>query len=721
MKQTSLIMFACVALWPAWSAAQPRLSYGLVYDAASKCGPIPVDERTFDVLKHHPERVPETGICDFGTRPRRFKDGEGVPLLILHPRFLTVYSSAIVKQINRGSGVIDIRGFTEVVAAAAGAAAATPATHGGRPPSAVVIAPIAAAQVIAQMVDQSQMNVPEQTLVAQARDLADANRTLDADVREFDRQLARIQPPDGAPAQPCADQLGTPDAAALRTCVAALGTIIESSTSCTRQHGCGPEPPSCTGPQFRWTSHTFACVVQRIDLRIADLKRLRARLDEFAFSAAADRIVTESEQLITRIQAYQQNLAIVDTAVRDFEVLRGAEIGSAPLSIIRRSELKKQLKERYGTVLDEAELNLLARAELEAGSSRQFHDRFTEALKSLTNRIAVVRCQLEPSSDCARDRQIIQAKRIDGLPDARAILDRERLVAQRAAVVVDKVDSLNRSFADVFQAINAVYDTFGDSDPQAIEVDVKEGAGTNRIVFASLVSTERFSPYRFDVAAPVVPPAAAPAAGVQPPLFAAPQNVAFSVNPVSVAQNPPQPFDFELHLVWRANIVSGVLFSSIGNVDYAVRSRPKIVNGQPVTANGEPVLESFVTESGRQVPAPHYFLGLNFYPWYQDSYPGLPFRWRNAVGVLGGVALDKPSNFFAGINVEPVVGIDVAVGGHFGRQTVLQDGFTNGAPVDTGAAPPTRERLQPGVFLMIGFDLKIFRTIFGGPTSVPLP
>lgn len=705
---------------PVVCTAQPAMYYGFVYDARTNCGPMPVTKERFE----HYQLDAKDFVCNIPKRPWVFKDSEGLTLLVLNPTFVTTYSSGVVKEINRGSGVIEIRGFTDVAAASlAATAAAAPVTHGGKAPGSVTITALKASEILSQLIDQSQMNVPLQTLVAQARDLADAGRSVDDDVREFERQMARVQAP-GAPT-PCGQQLGTPTATSLEACVAKLIDAIDRSRTCTAlgSSGCAVDKDACVKDDpVVWSSESFVCVVQRIDLQISDLKRLRARLDEYAFPAAADRIATETEQLITKLEAFLQNLSVAETTINDFRTMRkealdagGTARLSGPLAVIRRSELKKQMKERYGAVLDEAELNLLADAEIKANEAPEFVERFNAATNTLQRAISTFRRQVGAIGETPPEP--FPGVTVPAITNLRTMASR---VAARSSGLIADVDALNQSFAALFQSINGVYFTFRDTKhPINVPLDLKDGSGNNRIVYAAVSSSEKFSPYRFDVVSPVLPPAPGVQVGMQTPLFAAPANAGLGVNPAGLTQAPDRPFDFEMHQFWRANIVSGIAFSGISKNDYAVRTRQKTVNGQPqVQSDGQPENESYIAAAGTQSVTAHYFLGFNFYPGHQDTFPGARVRWWNAVGILGGVALDEAQHYFIGMNYEPVIGVDVAAGLHWGRKTVLQDGYQVGDVVPSGD-PPTRDEMQGRLFVMVGFDLKIFRAIFGGPTSVP--
>src|SRR5260370_17004172 len=95
-------------------------------------------------------------------------------------------------QGDRGPGTIGVRGLNGISAINL-STLGTPVPHGGTPPSAVTVTPLTPAQVLTQLLDQTQMNQPQLTLLAQARDLANAAKVTERDRTELNIQIDRIR------------------------------------------------------------------------------------------------------------------------------------------------------------------------------------------------------------------------------------------------------------------------------------------------------------------------------------------------------------------------------------------------------------------------------------------------------------------------------------------------------------------------------------------------
>jgi hypothetical protein len=647
-----------------------RFAVALVFDAKTNRGPCGVDARhleKFDTEPKDPSAL-ESSLAKCRRMP--LKDGSGYQLIILNPRFRADYAVTIVSQLDLGSGVIEPRGLA-TIAPLNLSVLGTPVAHGGRLPSTLTIAPITPAQILTQLLDPATMSQPLLTLSSQVRDLGDAYSNLQLEIAAMNSAITRIR--------------GVP------TCEAAApGLTIEGLRACvdarTRYIAGDVNVASCTAGGRRWNAAEFDCVVNEIDRRIGDLSAIRGRLAEYNFVAVADRLDTEAAQLATKLGIFLQNVSVAAETMKDVQAMVGSttalsQQSRAVLRDARRALIKKHLKDAYGAILDEKELNTLA---------SDAADELTGPL--VASRLGIIRGQL--AGYLARP------------PFTDSDLSKIRTAAATSVTeVASAVDGLNQAFGLLFSRINDVYLNHPDPQPTHRPIDTSAGSGSNRLVFCKLTSDERFRLYQFTGVTPTVP---VPAVGTGTLLTVTP-NAALTASPANLPQNLDRRFQLELHKVWTANIVAGAVFSSLRDASFGLGT---------VSQNGHDVLVPIL--AGDQRPSPHYLIGFNYYLGPRDSFPGATKgadRWRP--GALFGIGLETTKQFFVGANFEPTLGIDLAVGLHYGEQTALQEGYTAGrtpVPEGTGAAP-TRSIMAKGVFVMLGFDLDIFRRFMG--TAAP--
>jgi hypothetical protein len=90
------------------------------------------------------------------------------------------------------------------------------------------------------------------------------------------------------------------------------------------------------------------------------------------------------------------------------------------------------------------------------------------------------------------------------------------------------------------------------------------------------------------------------------------------------------------------------------------------------------------------------------------------------VGVFGGASVLKLNEYYAGFGFEPRIGFQILAGAHIGETTALEAPFKVGTAADipSGTNFPTSTRFRTGFFVGAGFDLTLFRKIFGSVTGV---
>jgi hypothetical protein len=178
---------------------------------------------------------------------------------------------------------------------------------------------------------------------------------------------------------------------------------------------------------------------------------------------------------------------------------------------------------------------------------------------------------------------------------------------------------------------------------------------------------------------------------------------------------------FDVHKIYRGNIVAGFFVSSLRNRPYGLTN-----NGQATSSTNI----TFVTVVGEPYrPQFHAFVGVNVYLWERDVFPGQlskqpflflkkPHGWLNGYwnpGLMVGYGVDATNNYLLGLNWETKWGINVGGGLHIGQEAYLQPGIIPGVtqlPSSTTSAP-TFNKTAYGGYGSVGFDLAVLKSALG--------
>jgi len=189
--------------------------------------------------------------------------------------------------------------------------------------------------------------------------------------------------------------------------------------------------------------------------------------------------------------------------------------------------------------------------------------------------------------------------------------------------------------------------------------------------------------------------------------------------------------NFEVHKLYRGNIVAGFFVSKLVNRQYGITN-----NGQSTSSTNV----TYVTVTGPTTrPQYHAFVGINIYPWRRDVFPGamghqgflsekegnpkvLNGYWNP--GIVVGYGVDATNNYLLGLNWETAWGINIGSGVHVGQEAYLQPGIVPGVtqlPSNATSAPTVNET-KYGWYGSIGFDLNTMKSalsqLFGGGSKV---
>ncbi|MCL4820282.1 MAG: hypothetical protein KJ067_14135 [Vicinamibacteria bacterium] len=174
---------------------------------------------------------------------------------------------------------------------------------------------------------------------------------------------------------------------------------------------------------------------------------------------------------------------------------------------------------------------------------------------------------------------------------------------------------------------------------------------------------------------------------------------------------------YEVHKRYLFNVGGGFMISGIGNREYAVRQYRRLdADGQPVSDDDGPIFDKKLVESGSDARSQDFALTFTAYlPRRLDTFHASAAR-RPTTGLMVGFSLEKPTdNLYAGLVLQPTLGIQLTAGVHFGKRSAPQDGIVPEVtvlPADT-TAPPIRDEWSRALFFSIGFDASVFSRLFG--------
>ncbi len=174
---------------------------------------------------------------------------------------------------------------------------------------------------------------------------------------------------------------------------------------------------------------------------------------------------------------------------------------------------------------------------------------------------------------------------------------------------------------------------------------------------------------------------------------------------------------FEVHKTYRFNVGGGVMWSGLGDSEFAVRSTPRLDgNGNEIIdTSGNVTMDDNVFQSGHDDNRTELALTFTYYLGRElDLFPGRAAL-RPTFGISLGLGLDKPDeNLFFGGVYQPTLGVQFLFGFHLGKVTVLQDGISPGQVLPSNTMdPPTRRKWETEPFIGIVFDSSIFERLFG--------
>lgn len=417
------------------------------------------------------------------------------------------------------------------------------------------------------------------------------------------------------------------------------------------------------------------------------------------------------------------NIEAARNAVGAFEnlqlVLRPSGTANA-LTALRKAQIKLKLMQDLNTggaagkpVLDDAELNRLV-------------DSYAEYLRHSGEIAASGKTRLSDNTTTTADSlsKLLRTLCAPGTPGCGfAQIATNSLTAGITHLNVDlpgQIDQINSEQSQVLARANEIYDHSAVSEPLDKVIDLGKNGG-NLHVYFSVRRVDVFPRYVVPVVgalasgqqAAVLPP---PATAVAPPAGNPPQAAATGQDQSAglvVAHGV-----FEVHDFYRATVVGAFAFSGVKDV--SVKSTTitsgTATDGSTCSAT-TPCSQPFLNKGGY---LPSLLIGVTYYLSAKghDTFPRAKNRSNQNLGILGGLSATKLNSYFIGLSYEPAQAFQIGAGVSFVSQDAISGQYD---PMKVYAGSPSfggSTKWGHGAFVSVGFNLSIFRKIFGSVTGL---
>ncbi len=595
-------------------------------------------------------------------------------------KFGDVYAVKVQKVIQKGSGMIEIRGvdLETVTPAAANTAGGT--AKGANTVASVMLPDWTVAELLTRFLSQ-------RTASSVSGDLLQKRGELEAQRDLINRDLTKL--------------IADFNRLILPVAVSAAGVSPSVETLINRLNSMltGSLAPAIVSLS---DEAAFKHRADEVDFLITDFKQLQKTIAAATVIEDLRLLRVSVDTLAIKSQKYDRNLQIAQEAARIAKGVSGQSDGRQFLNSNLRVELRKELFDKYKTSgTDETEINrmvdLFDRALAGAGAA------------SPTGPNVAKDIEMEVDKVLGKGYSPLGTSLTSPLEVAIAVAQNGQ------SIYLADIALLNSGLAAVMSRMNEIQFASDVATPLTIPVSVTE-TGNLEIKF-SLTRTVSYKPYQMLSTAPQS--VATPGGGGfgtpagSPPATPAAGAAAAAAAPAAEPDDLSNIITVRVHKFWRAAFVAGFAFSSLRERSYALQAcAPEV----PAPTGG--TQPQCVIQSDGQRPQIHYIAGVHLYPWAKDSYEGMhpANRWASwRPGIFGGTALNKVNHYFIGPAFEPVLGMHFSGGYHFGRVNRLQQGVDPSKAAPRAAlADLTRSVGDHGYYFMVGFDYKIFDKLFGG-------
>ena len=623
------------------------------------------------------------------------RQGSRTELRVVNRRFLTDYTLSIdgVTQVRTGVQIRNLEEASNLKVPVAPPSA--PVAKGGVD----VIRPRNTADILNALTDETAASQTLADLVADQREIGREQARINAELQAFRESYQLVRGIPGAVYPPGAIA-GSPS---LESLLCALRNEYTTVTS-----GRWQDPPFHDENEFR-----------NVNTRLQDLltavKLLGAALTASTLPQAAQAIDADITQYEKNVVTLSANIEAARDAAHLFADMFQVKSGQPSVGTkLREAQIKALLTQKLKAaptdqkaVLDDAEINSLVQRYAVFLRSAETYVQANRAipLEDAANR---AKHHLPRFDEFQSDLKDVRTKTNVDLPSA--------------------VNKVNAAQGRLLTRVNVIYDHSEVAVPLIKQIDLSGHSG-NLIVYYTIRRVETFPRYTVPqvhgplgssatplvAGTPLPAPAASgsstlPAPAATPPAGSAPATPAGIV----VAQG-----QFEVHDFYHATIVGFFAFGYFKDQSFAKQAASTTSAPVPAGCTGPaPDANCFIPVATNSLFQSDVVFGPLYYFSPTDTFPGASRNKRQMLGVFGGVSATKLNHYYAGIGYEPKIGVQVLAGVHVGTTSGLQKPYSVHSAADIPGDFPTQSIYRVGFFLGAGFDLNIFRKIFGSVTGV---
>ncbi len=281
------------------------------------------------------------------------------------------------------------------------------------------------------------------------------------------------------------------------------------------------------------------------------------------------------------------------------------------------------------------------------------------------------------------------------------------------------INLINVAQSQLLARTNQIYDQSAVKEPLNVNIDWGDKRG-NLLVYFDICQAEAFPRYTVPIISQV---STIQSASVVPTSSNTGNNSTAGQTgtpgqTLSVAQVVAPRMVVAVHDFYKATVAAAFGLSFVR--DRSIESR-LITSGQAIDGSScstsTPCSQQFV-DVGSYVAS--LVVGVNYYLSKKghDTYPGAVNRFNQKLGVYGGLSATRLNSYFLGLGYEPVEALQLMGGVNFASQNAISSQFNPssvyaGTPSFSGASSWGTDG-----FVGIGFNLSIFRKIFGSVTQL---
>jgi hypothetical protein len=604
-----------------------------------------------------------------------FAQGRPIEFVVINRPFLADYTVTIegVTQVLTGPLIRSLDSAKDLRPPGAAAVGQTPVAKSGVD----AISSRSASDILNLLLDESTAAKPEADLTADGLEISRERDRILQELRSFKESYTLLRGIPGAPGS-LASAAGSPNLSSARA--ALESELIAISTGPN-----WPVTPASTLQKIYSNENEFRNVLTLVQDLAEMVKLLGSALTASTLPQALQTIEADISQYQKNIVTFAGNIEsaadAADLLTQMIAVVNPADrahrTGHEPSSVrtdVRLLQVKTLLagKLKIGDkpAVDDAEINNLLDKYVQFLKSAEIVS--TRRRDSLLTRVGPYRAQtpapLEFRIELENDRVLMSSD----LPQA--------------------VAAVNSAQGELIARVNYIYDHSAVPEPAIKQIDLSGHSG-NLAVSYTIAKTEAF-------VRRTVPPAPAPG-----PATATPVKVGASQH-------------FQVHDYYHATVVGFFTFGYFRDQSFSTQAVSATATLPQACTGMVSGLTCATPVTKNTLLTPNIVVGPLYYLAPTDSYPNAPRTIRQKVGIFGGLSATGLNRYFAGIGYEPSIGVQFLGGIHIGRTSVLDKPYSVNVPAAISGDFPTHDAYRAGIFFGAGFDLNLFRKLFGGLTSL---